>query len=594
MTRATGGVHQTEHHAADRATTRPVVSGTQGVVSAGHPLVSMAGMRMLLSGGNAFDAAVAAGFAAAVVEPTASYTLCGECVALIHDARSREILAVSGQGTAPASATLAFFRGLGLDRIPTGPGLGAHLSFTVPGAVDAYLTVLEARGTKSLGEVLAPAVHYAEHGFPMYEFMRGMLAIPETRSQFDLYPPGGTAVFYPGGRAPDVGDLLVQPALAGTLRRLVEADGRGRGHRAAGIAAARERFYRGDIAAAIGAFSERVGGLLRAPDLAGYRARLEPPLRTAFAGREILGQSAWTQGPVLLQALGMLETFDLRAMGHNSARYIHVVAEALKLAFADRERYYGDSTAVPIAELLAPAHARERAALIRMDRAAPGSPLPGDPRRHEAGAVTGARAGGAGAAAPAADGTTHIAVIDRDGNMICLTPSGGVFRKSAFVPELGCTLSTRSEMFVLEEGHPNALAPGKRPRTTLVSYLICERGVPIMTVGCPGGDDQAQADLQLVLNLLIFGMDPQQAVEAPRFSTQTLVNSFHPHVYQPGQLNVEPGIPERTRVELRALGHTVTEVGACGIGAVVTRRDPQMGVLSAGADPRRPTYALAW
>ena len=594
MTRATGRVHETEHHAADRATTRPVVSGTQGVVSAGHPLVSMAGMRMLLSGGNAFDAAVAAGFAAAVVEPTASYTLCGECVALIHDARSREILAVSGQGTAPAAATLAFFRGLGLDRIPTGPGPGAHLSFTVPGAVDAYLTVLEARGTKSLGEVLAPAVHYAEHGFPMYEFMRGVLAIPETRSQFDLYPPGGTGVFYPGGRAPDVGDLFVQPALAGTLRRLVEADARGRGHRAAGIAAARERFYRGDIAVAIDAFSERVGGLLRAPDLAGYRARFEPPLRTAFAGREILGQSAWTQGPVLLQALGMLETFDLRAMEHNSARYIHVVAEALKLAFADRERYYGDSTAVPIAELLAPAHARERAALIRMDRAAPESPPPGNPRRRGAAASAGAPVSGAGAAAPAADGTTHIAVIDRDGNMICLTPSGGVFRKSAFVPELGCTLSTRSEMFVLEEGHPNALAPGKRPRTTLVSYLICERGVPIMTVGCPGGDDQAQADLQLVLNLLIFGMDPQQAVEAPRFSTQTLVNSFHPHVYQPGQLNVEPGIPERTRVELRALGHTVTEVGACGIGAVVTHRDPQMGVLSAGADPRRPTYALAW
>ncbi len=555
MTRATGRVHETEHHAADRATTRPVVSGTQGVVSAGHPLVSMAGMRMLLSGGNA-----------------------------------------CGQGTAPASATLAFFRGLGLDRIPTGPGPAAHLSFTVPGAVDAYLTVLEARGTKSLGEVLAPAVHYAEHGFPMYEYMRGVLAIPETRSQFDLYPPGGTAVFYPGGRAPDVGDLFVQPALAGTLRRLVEADARGRGHRAAGIAAARERFYRGDIAAAIGAFSERLGGLLRAADLAAYRARLEPPLRMAFAGREILGQSAWTQGPVLLQALGMLETLDLRAIGHNSARYIQLVAEALKLAFADRERYYGDSddAGVRVAELLAPAYARARAGLIRMDRAAPESPPPGDPRRHDAGAVTGARVSGAGAAAPAADGTTHIAAIDRDGNMICLTPSGGVFRKSAFVPELGCTLSTRSEMFVLEEGHPNALAPGKRPRTTLVSYLICERGVPIMTVGCPGGDDQAQADLQLVLNLLIFGMDPQQAVEAPRFSTQTLVNSFDPHVYRPGQLNVEPGIPESTRAELRALGHTVTEVGACGIGAVVTRRDPRTGVLSAGADPRRPTYALAW
>jgi len=177
---------------------------------------------------------------------------------------------------------------------------------------------------------------------------------------------------------------------------------------------------------------------------------------------------------------------------------------------------------------------------------------------------------------------------------MCLTPSGGVFRKSAFAPELGCTLSTRSEMFVLEEGHPNALTPGRRPRTTLVSYLISEGGVPTMTIGCPGGDNQAQANLQLVLNVLLFGMNPQQAVEAPRFSTQTLINSFYPRAYKPGQLDVEPGIPESTRSELRALGHTVTEIDACGIGAVVTHRDPTTGVLSAGADPRRPTYALAW
>jgi gamma-glutamyltranspeptidase/glutathione hydrolase len=589
-----------EHHAADRATTRPVVSGTQGVVSGGHPLVSMAGMRMLLAGGNAFDAVVAAGFAAAVVEPTASYTLCGECVALIYDARTRECLALSGQGTAPALATTGFFRGRGLDRIPTGPGAEAHLSFTVPGAVDAYLTLLETHGTKTVSEVLAPAVMYAEHGFPMYEYMRRMLAIPETQSQFDIYPPGGTAVFYPAGRVPEVGDLFVQSALGGTLRRLVEADATARGHRTAGIAAARARFYGGEIAATIGAFSQRVGGLLRASDLAGYRAHLEPPLRATFAGREILGQSAWTQGPVLMQALGMLATFDLRALGHNSARYIHVLSEALKLAFADRERYYGDhqDAFASMAELLAPAYLKERAALIRMDRAAPEAPAPGDLRRRGAelravGATAGRRAD-ASASGAAADGTTHVAAIDREGNMICLTPSGGVFRKSAFAPELGCTLSTRSEMFVLEDGHPNALVPGKRPRTTLISYLICEHGVPTTTVGCPGGDDQAQADLQLVLNLLVFGMNPQQAVEAPRFSTQTLINSFYPRVYHPGQLNVEPGIGEGARAELRALGHAVTEVGACGIGAVVTRRDPATGVLSAGADPRRPTYALAW
>src|SRR5688572_9125659 len=296
MTNQLPKVHEIEHHAADFTTTRPVVSGTQGVVATGHPLVSMAAMRMLLGGGNAFDAAVAAGFAAAVVEPTASYTLCGECVAMVYDARKRETVAVSGQGVAPALATIPFFRGRGLDRIPTGPGPDAHLSFTVPGAVDAYLTLLEVYGTKTVAEVLAPAVSYAERGFPMYEYMHRMLTIAETRIQFDLYPPGGADVFYPGGRAPQVGELFVQRALARTLRRLVEADGAARGQRNAGIAAARERFYRGDIAATIGAFSERVGGLLRASDLAGYRAGFETPLRTTFAGHEIVGQSAWTQG----------------------------------------------------------------------------------------------------------------------------------------------------------------------------------------------------------------------------------------------------------------------------------------------------------
>jgi gamma-glutamyltranspeptidase/glutathione hydrolase len=593
MTNQLPGVPEMEHVTSLRATTRPVVSGLNGVVSAGHPLVSMAGMRMLLTGGNAFDAAVASGFAAAVVEPTASYTLCGECVAVIHVGRTRETLALSGQGTAPALATMPFFRGRGLDRIPTGPGANAHLSFTVPGAVDAYLTLLETYGTKSVAEVLGPAVSYAERGFPMYEYMHRMLGIAESRPQFDRYPPGGSNVFWPRGRPPAIGELFVQPALAGTLRRLVEADRTSRGHRTAGIAAARARFYRGDIAASIGAFSEKFGGLLRASDLAGFRAHFEPPLRATFAGREILGQGPWTQGPVLMQVLGMLSGFDLKAMGHNSARYIHVIAEAFKLAFADRERYYGDAP-VPMAELLHPEYLRERAALIRMDRAAPEAPAPGDPLRR--GGVTGAPAATppAAAAAPVLDGTTHIAALDRDGNMICLTPSGGAFRKSAFVADLGCTLSTRTEMFVLEDGHPNGLGPGKRPRTTLVSYVICDNGVPTTTVGCPGGDDQSQADLQLVLNVLVFGMDPQQAVEAPRFSTQTLVNSFYPRAYLPGQLNVEAGIPDGVRRELAALGHQVAPIGACGIGAVVTRREPETGLLSAGADPRRPTYALAW
>jgi gamma-glutamyltranspeptidase/glutathione hydrolase len=587
-----------EHHSVDWTTTRPVVSGLGGVISSGHSLVSMAGMRMLLSGGNAFDAAAAAGFAAAVIEPTASYSLCSECVAIMHDARNDRTVVLSGQGPAPALATIATLAKHGFPRIPTGPGPNAHLSFTVPGAVDAYLTLLEAFGTRTIAEVLAPALEYAEQGFPMYEYMHRMLSIPETRTQFALYPPGGEAVFYPGGHVPRVGERFRQPALAGTLKRLAAACAQSGGDRLTGIRAVRERFYHGDIAATIGAFSEKWGGLLRAADLGLYHAQFEPPLAMTFAGCEILGQSAWTQAPVVMQALGLLDTFDLKAMGHNTSRYIHTVAEALKLAFADRERYYGDSPEVPMAELLSPSYLRERATRIRSDRAMTEAPPPGEVRGGTRQTLAARSSVGSSAPMPSAahakDGTTHIACIDRLGNMIALTPSGGVFRKSVFCPELGCTLSTRSEMFYLEEGHPNALAPGKRPRTTLISYLIRERDRPVATVGCPGGDDQAQANLQIILNMLVFGMNPQQAVEAPRFATETIVDSFWPHPCRSGVLSVEPGIPERTRVELRALGHTIEVVGACGNGAIVTRRGPDDGVLSAGADPRRPTYALAF
>jgi gamma-glutamyltranspeptidase/glutathione hydrolase len=594
-------VHEMEHHDTARAVTRPVVAGTQGVVSAGHPLTAMAAMRVLLGGGNAFDAAVAAGFAAAVVEPTASYSLAAEGVALVYHAASRQVRVLSGQGVAPRGATVAFFRERGLDKIPTGPGPDAHLSFTVPGVVDAYLLLLGTYGTRTLGEVLAPAIHYATRGFPMYEYMHRMLQIPETRTQFQLYPPGGADVFYPGGAVPRVGALLVQPALGATLRKLVEAETGRPGHRQAGIDAARRRFYEGDIARAIAEFSRRVGGLLSLEDLAGYHASFEEPVRLVYTGREICGQSVWTQGPVLLHALRILEHFDLRSFGHNSPAYIHTVTEALKLAFADRDAYYGDPrfARVPITGLLSPAYGKGRAALIRPDRAYPELPAAGDPWPHDDGAPAPVpapppRRAGVTAARAAEEGTTHLAVLDRDGNMVCFTSSGGVFHKSAFVPELGCTLSTRSEMFFLRDGHPNAVEPGKRPRTTLVNYLVCEDGVPTMTIGCPGGDDQSQADLQLLLNVLVFGMNPQQAVEAPRFSTQSIVNSFYPRVYLPGQLNVEPGIPEATRARLRELGHRVEEAGAAGIGAVVTHRDPETGVLAAGADPRRPTYAIAW
>ena len=583
---------------------RPVVHGTHGIVSAGHYLTAMSGMRMLLSGGNAFDAAAAAGVTAAVVEPIASYSLATEGSIMLYHAPSRQLRALSGQGVAAGRATIETFSQRGLDKIPTGPGPNAELSFTVPGVVDAYFTMLETYGTKTLGEVMAPAIEYAQRGFPAYQYMRDRLQSSHTIEQFRRYPPGGMDVFYPGGKPHDVGQLLVQKQLAATLKKMVRAEWDAAGHRLSGLEAAREMFYRGEIAETIVRCSDRVGGLLSLQDLANYHANFDEPISTTFEGYEICAQSTWTQGAVLLQALNILEHFDLRAMGHNSPQYIHTVTEAIKLAFADRERYYGDPlfASVPIDGLVSKEYAAGRARLIRDHEACPGLPEAGDPWAYSVGEAP-ATAGPAVLATPssgngsgaAQDGTTHFAAIDRDGNMVCVTPSGGVFAKSVFFPELGCTLSTRSEMFFLDAQHPNGLQPGKRPRTTLVNYMLCQDGQPVMTFGCPGGDNQAQANLQLMLNVLVFGMNLQQAVEAPRFSSQSVTNSFYPRVYLPGQLNVEPELPGNVRSELAARGHKIVEsVDESGIGAIVTHRDPQTGVLSASADPRRTTYAIGW
>ncbi len=585
---------------------RPVVRGKQGMVSSGHYLTSMSAMRMLISGGNAFDAAAAAGFAAAVIEPNASYSLATEGSFMLYHADSHRLRVLSGQGVAPGKATVELFKEKGLDKIPT--GVNAHLAFTVPGVVDAYITLLEEYGTKPLREVMAPAIHYARHGFPMYEYMRQKLLIPLYKEQFRRYPPGGMDIFYPQGEPHEVGQLLVQKALSATLSKLADADA-SCGSRLAGLESAREVFYRGEVAQTIVQCSGRVGGLLSMDDLANYRASFENPISINLLGYEVYAQSVWTQAGVALQALNILESFDpqfpkgLRAMGHNTPQYIHTLTEALKLAFADRERYYADPNfaSVPIDGLLSKEYAAMRACLIRSGQAYPQQQEAGDPWSYcdggEAGAVPAPAVAvptpGDGGQAPK-DGTTHFAVIDQEGNMVCATVSGGKFDSSVFFPELGCTLSTRSEMFFLDPQRPNGLHPGKRPRTTLVNYIICKDGQPVMTIGCPGADDQAQADLQLILNMLVFSMYPQQAVEAPRFSSQSMVNSFYPRVYLPGQLNVEPGISEEVRSELASLGHKIVEDPMCGYGAIVTQRDPRTGVIGAGADPRLPTYAIGW
>ena len=379
-----------------QATGRPVLRSTAGVISSGHYLTSMAGMRMLLNGGNAFDALVAAGFAAAVVEPIASYSLAAEGVFMLYDAAGGELLSLSGQGTAPGRATAAFYQSQGLERIPTGPGHPqSHLSFTLPGVVDAFISLLERFGTKSVGEILAPAIAYAADGIPNYEYMLERLDSPATAQQFNLYAPGGWDVFYQDRQIPAAGTLLTQPGLANTLRDMLPPltsppkggeQGGDAGSRRDGLKYARDAFYRGPIAQRIAAASARVGGIMTADDLAAYRSQYETPVSATFHGYEIHGQDSWTQGPVLMQTLNILERFDLRAMGHNSPAYIHTVAEAVKLAFGDREAYYGDPdfAAVPMDGLLSKAYAAERAQLIDPAQAYPAQPAGGDPWRYSA------------------------------------------------------------------------------------------------------------------------------------------------------------------------------------------------------------------
>ena len=581
-------------------TGRPVVRSTQGVISSGHYLTSMAGMRILLAGGNAFDALVAAGFAAAVVEPIASYSLAAEGVFMLYDSDSGDLLSLSGQGGAPGEATAAFYRSQGMEHIPTGPGKQAPFSFTVPGIVDAFISMLDQYGTMELKDVLAPAIGYAEEGIPNYEYMLQRLDLRSGKEQFDNFPPGGWDVFYDNRQVPEPGTPLVQPGLANTLKAMSAASANGASSRSESLQAAKDVFYRGPIARLIVDSAQSVGGILSMDDLDSYRSQFGTPVSTTFNGYEIWGHDSWTQGPMLMQTLNMLEHFDLGSMGHNSPAYIHTVTEALKLGFGDREAFYADPdyAVVPMDGLLSKEYAAERAQSIDPEGAYPAQPPAGDPWKFSA--VAGAAPESASAApAPVGgdsgsdDGTTHVSVLDREGNLVCGTISGGAFSKSVFFPELGCCLSTRIEMFNCEDGHPNVVQPGKRPRTTLINYIVTKDGKPVMTVGCPGGDNQVQANVQLMLNVMVFGMNPQQAVETPRFATESNVNSFYPHTYHPAKLDLEPGIPESTADALRGLGHKIATAANCGLGATVSVRDPDTGYLSTGADPRRACYALA-
>ena len=424
-------VNTEQGNTTQQSTGRPVIRSTEGVISSGHYLTSMAGTKMLLSGGNAFDAMVAAGFAAAVVEPIASYSLAAEGVFMLHDANTGEILSLSGQGTAPGKATPSFYKEQGLDRIPTGPGHDrSHLSFTLPGVVHAYISLAERYGTKTIEELLAPAIRYAAEGIPNYEYMLDRLDSGSTAQQFDLYSPGGWDVFYNSRQVPEAGSLLTQPGLANTLRAMLP--GSGNGHtlsRVEGLQRARDVFYNGPVAQLIADSVASVGGIMTTDDLAAYRSQYETPVKTTFHGYEIHGQDTWTQGPMLMQTLNMLENFDLKSMGHNSPQYIHTVIEALKLAFGDREAHYGDPdfSVIPIDGLLSKEYAAERAMLIDPVKAYPAQPDGGDPWRYSRKSRGGNGAHGGNSVPTASDpsaldtsardGTTHVSVLDKQGNM---------------------------------------------------------------------------------------------------------------------------------------------------------------------------------
>ena len=573
-------------------TTRPVFMGQHGVVTAGHYLAAAAGMRMLEKGGNAIDAGVAAGLALNVLEPQ-SNGIGGEVPILIHCARQKRVYAINGQGYAPKAATIAWFNARGIEVIP-GDGF---LPATVPGAFGAWTTALQQFGRLQLKDVLEPAIELTGEGFPVYPGLQSSIA--GLQEKFENEWPSSARIYLPDGRPPAVGDILVNTDWAETFKATVDAEIRN-SHlgREAALAAARDYFYKGAVAEKVVAYQrdtkvcdasgQRNAGLLTEADFHDYRTKVEAPVTFNYRGYDVSKCNTWSQGAVFLQQLALLEGYDLAALGHNSADYIHTVVEASKLAFADREQYYGDPefVDVPLDRLLSKEYAAARRALIDAQSASL-ELRPGDAP---------ARALTHGEADPSVytGDTTHADAIDREGNMFAATPSGGWIPSSPVIEGLGFPLGTRGQMFYLDPEHANALAPRKRPRTTLTPSLVTKDGEPFMVFGTPGGDSQDQWTLQFFLNAIDFGMNLQEAIDAPNFHTNHFPNSFYPHNAKPGSLTLEARIPEPVRDALTERGHQVTLGGAWSHGKVLAITfDPKSGLIAAGASPRgQIAYAM--
>ena len=561
----------------------PVVRGTHFMLGGGNNLVVAAGTRILEKGGNAVDAGAAATLAAAVTEMD-HFGLGGE-MPLIVKMKGQPVVVISGVGTAPALATREFFNARKpepWEEPATMPPIPANgiLAATVPGVFDGLMLALEKYGTLSFAQVSEPALEYTK-GFSTTEILSSY--VQSTEQYLHLWPVS-LHFFEPHLRVPKPGEMFEEPLLTHTLQELADVEKKAHGKREAKIEAVRNYFYRGPIAKHIGDFSAKNGGLLRYEDMAGYHAEIDTPRTTDYRGYTVNKPGFWTQGPVMLETLNILEGYDLKAMGHNSPQYLHTVVEAVKLAFADRDRYYGDPkfSKIPEEILLSKSYAAERRKQIDPAHAsmesrpgAFGGPLPQPTASTKTSGI--------------AD-TTCVNVVDPQGNVFSATPSGA-WLPSVIAGDTGIPLGTRLQsMLVNTPGHANSLGAGKRPRVTLSPTLVLKDGQPIFAMSTPGGDNQDQALLQVLLNMIEFGMSPQQAVEAPRFQTEHFYASFANHEFVAGKLNVEDRLPAATVDALAALGHKMAVAGPWSNGSAPVVIEINGAVLEGGADPRRGRY----
>jgi gamma-glutamyltranspeptidase/glutathione hydrolase len=569
-------------------TMKTLARGVDHAAVAMTPQAALAAEHMLRDGGNAFDAIVAGQAVLAVTDPQFN-GLGSDAEILIYDAKQKKVVSLNAEGTAPKLATIEWYKTHENGKIPVDDGL---LSATVPGVVDAWYILLSHWGTKTFAQTLAPAIELCEHG--------AAIAGPFMNSAALRKYPSSASVYSPGGKQWRQGEIFKNPDLGRTMRRLVEAEKAAAAHgRRAALKAARDRFYKGDIAREMAKFCEENGGLFRYEDFANYSAKLEEPVSIDFRGYTVYKNASATQGPAELIALNILEGYDLKKMGLNTADYIHTSAEAIKLAMADRDQYLGDTDfiKIPYSGLLSKDYAAERRKLVDSGKASLDF-RPGDvaPYAKDWTPVERPRDVDVRGSASHTGDTSYIGVVDRDRNMVSFTPSlHSGWGSKIVIGNLGLIFNCRGDYFSLVAGNANALEPGKRPRSTLQSTLVLKDGKPFLITGSPGGDEQCMRTMQTFLNIVEFGMNAQQAIESPRWSTRGFPASPFPHTMYPGDLELEGRIPDAVHADLERRGHKVAMNGVWSMNqsaAIVV--DDANGTVSAGADPRCQAQALAW